>query len=76
MNGIFRKAWAITPPERRMKRSGNPVDTIRPRCRCFRPMRDSVTRRRDQASILSLPICAEITPAQQESVIRLVREFV
>ncbi|MGY3343478.1 MULTISPECIES: DegT/DnrJ/EryC1/StrS family aminotransferase [unclassified Bradyrhizobium] len=30
---------------------------------------------RDQTSILSLPIFAEITPAQQESVIRLVREF-
>jgi len=30
---------------------------------------------RDQTSILSLPIFAEITPAQQETVIRLVREF-
>lgn len=30
---------------------------------------------RDQNSILSLPIFAEITPAQQDSVIRLLREF-
>ncbi|MET4221809.1 dTDP-4-amino-4,6-dideoxygalactose transaminase [Bradyrhizobium sp. LB8.2] len=30
---------------------------------------------RDQTSILSLPMFAEITPAQQESVIWLVREF-